>query len=102
MDIRAALQQLKDHKELHQLSLVTIMAFISLATSLKHDIMQPQPLFLPQDQSPDILPPSIVYFLSQSLAIPLTSIQECWHIFKFNIWDHPGPEAAHKVEEASF
>lgn len=102
MVIETILQQLKGHEELRQLSLVTIMAFVSRAASLKRDIMQPQPLSVTYDQPPDVLPLSIVHFLSNSLAIPLTSVQDCWGIFKFDIWDHPGPEEARKADEVSF
>lgn len=100
--LETILQQLKAHDELRRLSLTTIMAFVSRAASLKRDIMQPQPLSVTDDRPPDILPPSIAHFLSNSLAIPLASIQDCWGIFKFDIWDHQGPEEARKADEVAF
>ena len=100
MDIETILQQLSRHTELHQLPLTTVMAFISQATSLKCDIMQPQPLSVTPDQSPNVLPLFVANFLSNSLAIPLASIQDCWNIFRFDIWDHPRPEEAQRLDEA--
>lgn len=101
MDVETILQQLSRHTELHQLPLATIMAFISQATSFKCDIIQSQPLSVTPDQPPYVLPLSVANFLPNSLAISLASIQDCWNIFRFDIWDHPGPEAQ-RLDKASF
>jgi hypothetical protein len=102
MDLKALLQLLRDHKTLQQLSLSTILSFISRASMLKHDIMQPQPLSVPTDMAPKCLPPSVSQFLGDSLMIRPDHVHECWAIFKDVIWDHPTADEARQVDKDAF
>jgi hypothetical protein len=102
MDLEALLQALKDHENLQQLSLDKILTFITRASMLKRDIMQPQPLSVPIDVAPERLPPSVSQFLSNSLDLPPDYTRECWTIFKDVIWDHPMANEAKQVEKDAF
>jgi hypothetical protein len=102
MDIDILLKQLWDRDVLQYLSLKKIIAFISQASALKRDIMQPQSLAVPSDHAPDILPPFVSEFLSDSLDIPPLYMMECWEIFKGVIWDHPSAEELKRAGKEAF
>jgi hypothetical protein len=102
MDVCILLQQLKDHESLSRLSLGTIMTFITWASALKRDIIQPQPLSTPVDRAPEFLPPSVSCFLGDSTDIPQEYIQDCWTIFKDVVWDHPNTEDTKRADVEAF
>ena len=84
----SALQTLQQHTYLHSLTLNDISCYARLVSHLKRDILQPQPLDQSNiDKPPDILPPSIVYFLNKALQIPLKSVQDSWDILKDCLWE---------------
>jgi hypothetical protein len=99
MDIDILLKQLRDRDVLQYLSLGKIIAFISWASALKRDIMQPQSLAA---RAPDILLPSVSEFLSDSLDIPPLYMTECWEIFKGVVWDHPSAEKLKRADKEAF
>ncbi|THV06826.1 hypothetical protein K435DRAFT_644489 [Dendrothele bispora CBS 962.96] len=75
------------------LSFGEISTFIRLASLLKRDILQPQPL--PEtdpDQPPAVLPPSIAAFLSDALHISPSNIFLCWEVLKEEVWATAVPE----------
>jgi hypothetical protein len=83
-----ALQGLKTHPALCDLTLENISRYARLVGHLKHDILQPQPLDQSDfDKPPKILPPSIIFFLHMALEIPLEVIQASWDILKDYLWE---------------
>jgi hypothetical protein len=102
MDLEVLLKQLQHHEGLQQLSLGKVMSFVNRASMLKRDIMQPQHPSVPVDEAPEILPPSVSHFLSDSLGIPYQYMQDCWSIFKDVVWDHPSAEESKQADRAAF
>ena len=102
MDISALLQLLRDCPDIQHISFETVLSFITRASTLKRDIMQPQPLSVPIDQAPEYLPPSMSQFLSDSLAIHSDHVHVCWGIFKDVIWDQPTPSEVRQADKDAF
>jgi hypothetical protein len=86
--LASALKTLQQHPHLQSLTLDDISCYARLVGHLKRDILQPQPLDQStNDKAPDILPPSIVYFLNKALQIPLNLVQPSWDILKDCLWE---------------
>jgi hypothetical protein len=84
----AALTVLAHHSVLQKLTLADISCYARLISHLKWNILQPQPLHQSNfDMAPEILPPSIAYFLQWALDIPANSVQHSWDILKDYLWN---------------
>ncbi|KAF8059881.1 hypothetical protein FPV67DRAFT_1453519 [Lyophyllum atratum] len=87
MSFIPALSQLGSHPILCGLTLDQVITFIRLTSSLKRDILQPQPLHQSdENHAPDILPPSVAEFLSRAVGIPSDCIADSWDILKHHVW----------------
>lgn len=85
-----ALDKLKEHPVLRHLSLDGVVTFTRLASHLKRDILQPQPI--PQSNPsipPAVLPPPITNFLGASLGMSTDDIDDCWDILQDYVWEIP-------------
>ena len=85
-----ALDKLKAHPVLRHLTLEGVVTFTRLASHLKRDILQPQPI--PQSDPstpPAVLPPPITKFLGASLGISTDVIDDCWDILQDYVWETP-------------
>ena len=88
MHILQVLQRLSDHHVLYSLTIDEVMTFTRLASHLKFDILEPQPIQESQDRSilPKVLPITISIFLGRATGIPLDSVQDCWEILGEYAW----------------
>jgi hypothetical protein len=88
MHILQVLKNLSDHPVLYNLTIDEVIAFARLASHLKRDIIQPQPVNkdCTLDIPPTILPVSISIFLSNTIGIPLDSVQDFWEILSDYAW----------------
>jgi len=102
MDLNTLLLLLRDRDNLRQLPLDKVLSFITRASVLKRDIMQPQPSSVSIDMAPIYLPPSVSQFLGDSLDMPPDCVHDCWAVFKDVIWDHPASNEAKRVETDAF
>jgi hypothetical protein len=102
MDLNALLLLLKDRDNIQQLPLDKVLSFITRASVLKRDIMQPQPSSVLIDMAPERLSPSVSQFLSDSFNMPPDCINDCWAVFKDVIWDHPTSNEVKKAETDAF
>jgi hypothetical protein len=97
MRLIRALENLKKHAILQKLNLNDPLLYARLIGHLKHDILLPQPL----EQSdpavpPDVLPLSLVEFLSLALKIKHEFIQDSWDIMKYYVWECTTVPLIHK------
>ncbi|EDR16177.1 uncharacterized protein LACBIDRAFT_321423 [Laccaria bicolor S238N-H82] len=88
MRLITALENLQRHPVLRKLTLNDVVQYARLVGHLKNDILLPQPL----EQTdpgvpPDVLPLSLVEFLSLALSIKQEFIQDSWDIMKYYIWE---------------
>ncbi|KAF8156683.1 hypothetical protein B0H34DRAFT_783090 [Crassisporium funariophilum] len=88
MRLIRALEALQNHPVLRKLTLNKVIQYARLIGHLKNNILLPQPL----EQSnpkvpPDVLPLSLVEFLSLALNIEPKSIQDSWDILKYYVWE---------------
>ena len=77
------LEKLKMHPILQYLNLDSVGAFTCLASHLKCDILQPQPI--PQINPwlvPAVLPQPVTNFLGLSLGMSTDVIDDCWGILQ--------------------
>jgi hypothetical protein len=84
------LDKLKAHLVLRHLTLDGVVTFTRLASHLKRDILQPQPI--PQSDPsipPAVLPPPITNFLGASLGMSTDVIDDCWDILQDYVWEIP-------------
>ena len=102
IDLGTLINELRCHKHLSQIPLGKVMSFIQCASALKQDIMQPQPLSVPINHTPEFLLPSISKFLAESLELPDVYVSECWSIFKDEVWRCPSPEVSKKIEREAY
>lgn len=88
MRLIRALENLQKHPVLRKLTLNDVVQYARLVGHLKNDILLPQP-FNQTDPGvpPDILPLSLVEFLSLALSIKQEFIQDSWDIMKYYIWE---------------
>ncbi|KAG1873259.1 hypothetical protein C8R48DRAFT_593873, partial [Suillus tomentosus] len=69
---------------------------------LKDDILQPQPHTKPVTIAPEVIPPSITTFLSQSFNISVDTVDHLWEIMKDLVWTLLSAAEEQADEEASF
>jgi hypothetical protein len=86
MALGYTLRRLACHPTLFSLTLDQISTFIRLASVLKRDIQQPQPITHTNQSAPLVLPPSISQFLTDATGIPADSMGDCWDILKDEVW----------------
>jgi hypothetical protein len=97
------LAMLQRHPNLQHLSLLDLATFIRLASLLKRDILQPQPLSQTHpDNPPDVLPRSVSQFLSSAVGIPLDDMEYCWDVLKEDVWCSPPIQPVSAHEERLF
>ena len=84
------LERLKAHHNLQYLTLDGICTFARLASNLKHEILQPQPISESNPTiAPAILPEHVHTFLGKALEIPLEVMDDCWDILGDHAWEMP-------------
>ncbi|KAF8060185.1 hypothetical protein FPV67DRAFT_1674149 [Lyophyllum atratum] len=77
--------------EIHpRLTLHQVMQFVTLARSLKDDILLTQPAVIPASDPPEILPPSVKTFLEDSCKISEECVEDCWEVLRSTIWHGVG------------
>ncbi|KAF8057809.1 hypothetical protein FPV67DRAFT_1677039 [Lyophyllum atratum] len=69
-----------------RLTLRQVMQFVTLARSLKDDIILTQPAVIPASDPPEILPPSVKTFLEDSCKISEECVEDCWEVLRSTIW----------------
>jgi hypothetical protein len=99
MPVFAALQT---HPVLKELNLQQLLQFIQLAARVKNDILLCQPFSVSSECAPDVLPPSIVSFLSEATNIPLKHIDSCWEVLKDDVWQFPSVKEVTQEDEHAF
>ncbi|KAI0051230.1 hypothetical protein FA95DRAFT_1485797 [Auriscalpium vulgare] len=87
--------RLQGYPELLQtVSLAQLIKYISLSAALRQDICFAQPApASPDGPPPTYLPPAVCSFLSEATGIPYGLVQDAWHIVRYDVWLHPGPNA---------
>ncbi|KAG1892917.1 uncharacterized protein F5891DRAFT_1197022 [Suillus fuscotomentosus] len=93
---------IRHHDELADMSLLNLTHFIRRAHLLKDNILQPQPHTEPVTIAPEVIPPSITTFLSQSFNISVDAVDHLWEIMKDLVWTLPDAAEEQADEEASF
>ncbi|KAI0042629.1 hypothetical protein FA95DRAFT_1635974 [Auriscalpium vulgare] len=86
--------RLHSYPELLQtVSLSQLIKFISLSAALRQDICFAQPApASPDGPPPTYLPPAVCSFLSEATGITYGLVQDAWHIVRYIVWLHPGPD----------
>lgn len=89
MNIDTLVSHIRQYPDLHyRLSTEHITLFIWHARELKRDIDLMQPSRVSAETGPPAtIPPSIVLFLSEALALPLLDVNALWSIFRNIIWE---------------
>lgn len=64
--------------------------------------MYTQPLGVPSDIAPNILPRIIVQFLAESLAMNIEDVLACWEVFKDSIWSLPSDTEQRNHQREAF
>ncbi|KAG9308618.1 hypothetical protein JVU11DRAFT_11726 [Chiua virens] len=80
------LGQVARHPSLRSVDLNQLLLFFAVASSLKDDILLIQPSEHCPTEPPIVLPSSLEHFLSAVCKIPVTTIRDCWNIFKDVLW----------------
>ncbi|KAG9221730.1 hypothetical protein CCMSSC00406_0005643 [Pleurotus cornucopiae] len=95
MSLLAQLRVLESVEPLRDISFKSLFTFIRMASLLKSDILLAQPADWPSlNKAPDVLPPSIVLFLSRVVGVPDECIPVLWDTFKDNVWNGDvGPDS---------
>jgi len=84
------LENLKAHPVLRYLTLDGVVTFTRLASHLKRDILQPQPICDSNPAiAPAILPQPIINFLGAALGISTGVMDDCWEILQDYVWESP-------------
>ena len=84
------LVNLQLHPTLKDISLNGVFAFVRIASRLKREILQVQPLCESDEkQPPSVLPISISIFLGQCFDISPETLGDFWNIIKEHVWDSP-------------
>ena len=84
------LEKLKSHPVLRYLTLDGIVTFTRLASHLKRDILQPQPISKSNPSiAPAVLPQPIINFLGTSLGISTDVVDDIWDILQDYVWGIP-------------
>ena len=71
------------------LSYTAFQHLLRCASALKDDILQPQPHVVSVIAPPDVLPPIITEFLSDSFHITLEAVDMLWDVVKDIMWVLP-------------
>ncbi|KAG9308182.1 hypothetical protein JVU11DRAFT_12385 [Chiua virens] len=82
----AMLGQVAHHPSLQSVDLNQLLLFFAVASFLKDDILPIQPSEHCPTEPPIILPLSLEHFLLAVCKISVTTIQDCWNIFKNVLW----------------
>ena len=93
------MERFTHHPALNSTSIHQIATFIRLASHLKRDILQPQPISQTTDQLPAILPPSVSQFIRNAVGIPLDMVPLFWDAIKDNVWFSPPAQGPASVED---
>ena len=101
-DISALFSALQQHDELAYMSLLDLTRFVRRTHLLKDDILQPQPHTVPTTMAPDVLPPAITTFLSQSFSLSLRAVDHLWEIVKDLAWTLPSVAEELADDELAF
>lgn len=64
-----------------------IFRFANYASSLRDDILLPQPATHPPSLPPAFLPNVVRGFLANACELPLDHVDQCWSVLKESIWD---------------
>ncbi|KAG1840446.1 hypothetical protein F4604DRAFT_1598862 [Suillus subluteus] len=88
--------------QLLKLSFDQVTNFVSQTSLLKCDIMHTQPLGVPSDIAPDILPHTIVQFSAESLTMNAEDVLACWDVFKDCIWSLPSDMEPQNLQREAF
>ena len=84
------LEKLKTHPVLRYLTLDGIVTLTRLASHLKRDILQPQPISESNPSpliAPAVLPQPIINFLGTSLGISTDVMDDCWDILQDYVYN---------------
>lgn len=98
MEFTSMIDMLQTSVSLNHLSIGQVMSFITRASSVKLDIQLVQPAQSDHSVAPDVLPPSVAEFLSESVGIPLEHVQECWDLLKGVVWEMPTAQETKATE----
>ncbi|KAF8911997.1 hypothetical protein CPB84DRAFT_1841711 [Gymnopilus junonius] len=71
---------------LNTLTLGKVFRFVTYAARLKDDILLPQPATLSHSIAPELLPRTVIHFLSTACDISVQTTERCWSILKDLIW----------------
>ncbi|KAF8886257.1 hypothetical protein CPB84DRAFT_1685162 [Gymnopilus junonius] len=71
---------------LNTLTLGKVFRFVTYAAHLKDDILLPQPATLSHSIAPELLPRTVIHFLSTACDISVQTTERCWSILKDLIW----------------
>ena len=102
MGISTLFSAIQQHNELERMSLLNLTRFVRRTHQLKDDILQPQPHNVPVTIAPDVLPPAIATFLSQSFSISSEAVDYLWEIVKDLAWTLPSAAEELVNDEAAF
>jgi hypothetical protein len=102
MDIASMFSALNHNPELKELSYIAFQHLLRCASALKDDILQPQPHIVSVTAAPDVLPPIITEFLSDSFHITLEAVDMLWDVVKDIVWVLPTEVEERKAVEIMF
>ena len=80
MDLLGLLCRLEEVDGLQGLTIQQMLSFLTQASALKRDIAQPQPVDSPSAGTPEVLPPSVVEFLSESIGLSISISKVTYHL----------------------
>ena len=86
MDLAALAATVTANPSLHPVPFDQFLLFLASIAPLKNDILLLQPSDHLPDDAPEVLPRSVLAFLSQACSLPTRNIQECWSTFKDIAW----------------
>jgi hypothetical protein len=96
------IKPLAAHGRLQSLSLLQLVEFVTLISSLKSSILLAKRAANPTDEPPDILPRLIQRFLAESIGIDMGAVPDAWSLLKHYAWAMPTVSALADREKASF
>ena len=71
---------------LNTITLANLFHFVTYAAHLKDDILLPQPVVYSPLAAPELLPRSVLHFLSSACGFSLETTEHCWSILKDIVW----------------
>ena len=84
------------------LSYIAFQRLLRCASALKDDILQPRPHVVSVIAPPDVLPPIITEFLSDSFHITLEAVDMLWDVVKDIMWVLPTELEEREAVETMF